>query len=191
MKFISKNANLRVVLTPGVPGERLTGRLANPGMHVKFEQGVANVEDQKWIDLMLSHPGFKHDYIMAEENISDPYARTRKEIEPDHSIEEIKYGHIEKNLNPKSPIPMSQEQKAIMTSMATEMAKQMVKPMLKELLEEYTKSKKTTETGKSKGPSRKRGRPFAKPISIDEVEKQVKIEEAKEEVASVPEETIN
>ncbi len=142
---------------------------------------------------MLVHPGFNRDFVVAEEGKKDPYANTRKSIEPEHNVLELEYGHVGKNLNPKPARTISQEQKDLITSMATELAKQMVKPMLKDLLEEYTKSKKTVETDnvKSKGPSGKKGRPFKKPILKDDVEKQVEVEKVEEEVTPVPEETIN
>ncbi len=140
-KFISKNANLRVVLSPGIPGERLRGRLATPGKYVKFEMGVANVEDPKWIELMKSHSGFNSDFIVVDDKKADPFAGSRREIEPEHDNISIDYGHIGKNLNPKSPVLLNKEQKQLVSKMASEMAKTMVKDILKEISEKKVKEK--------------------------------------------------
>ena len=88
MKFISKNSNLRVVLKPGIPGERLTGRAPESGIYVKFEDGIAEVRDEALVKMMLEHPGFNTDYITSDEGI-DPYKNSRKSLEPDHAIVNI------------------------------------------------------------------------------------------------------
>ena len=146
MKFIAKNTNLRIVLRHGMPAEPITGRNAVPGLHVKFEDGVANCNDQNTIDLMLRHNGFERDFVVAEEGQLDPYLAQRKSAEPEHDMIQLKYGHVEKNLNPKSPTKMTTDQKAMLKKMAIEIAKElapgMAKKMLKDALIEKAGEKK-------------------------------------------------
>lgn len=167
MKFISKNANLCVVLSPGIPGEKLTGRTATGMKSARFQQGVVYLTDPEWIKLMLTHPGFNRDFITVEdESVKDPYANTRKNIEPEHNVIGIEYGHVGKNLNPKSPIALTQEQKILVTEMAKKMAVEMAKVMLKDTIKEYLAEQnkdKKDEAGTGVPPGgisvKKRGRP--------------------------------
>lgn len=153
MKFISKNANLRVVLKHGSPSEPITGRQAIPGLYVKFESGVANVKDEEMIALMLAHPGFEIDYIKADdEGMADPYAISRKQVEPEHDIMEVKYGHVEKNLNPRGPMTLSQETKNILMEMAKNMAKEMAPQMAKEMLKQALLEKQSEDAVEATNP---------------------------------------
>lgn len=144
MKFISKNANLRIVLKHGIPSEPITGRGATPGLYIKFENGMVNIENEETQKLMLAHSGFNSDYICAEENNEDPFAHQRREAEPEHDVTEIKYGQIGKNLNPRKGPVMTPEQKKAMTDMAKEMAMQMAPELAKKLLEEMASKKEVT-----------------------------------------------
>ncbi len=145
MKYISKNVNLRIVLVPGIPGERLTGRIMQPGKYVKFESGVVTIPDNntEYIEMMRNHPGFGSDFFEVEEGKTDPYASNRKGMEPEHNIVNLEFGHVGKNINPKSRVMLPQEQKDIMKEMAIGMAKDMAKDIIKEFLAEQGKSNKT------------------------------------------------
>lgn len=134
MKFISKNSNLRVVLRHGTPSEPISGRNAQPGLYVKFENGIVNVQDPEMIEMMLAHNGFSSgDYIAAEEVSADPYAATRHLSEPVHEIQEIEFGHGGRRITPpKAPFAVSEEQKKFLVSIAAEMAKDMFDKMMAE-----------------------------------------------------------
>jgi hypothetical protein len=137
MKFISKNSNLRVILTPSLSAEPLAGRPAVRGLFVKFEDGIANVVEQQIIDLMLAHPGYNSDYIVSEESGKDPYMR--RPTEPEHNIVEINYGHVGKNLNPATPVTgLPAEMKKAISDMAMAMAKEMTQAALKDLTPKLT-----------------------------------------------------
>jgi hypothetical protein len=137
MKFISKNSNLRVILTPSLSAEPLAGRPAVRGLFVKFEDGIANVVEQQIIDLMLAHPGYNSDYIVSEETSKDPYMR--RPTEPEHNIVEINYGHVGKNLNPATPVTaLPAEMKKAISDMAMAMAKEMTQAALKDLTPKLT-----------------------------------------------------
>jgi hypothetical protein len=103
MKFISKNNNLRIVLAHGQAAEPLTGRQATPGKYVKFEGGVAVINDEETCQLMLRHPGFTFDFIKAEEDTIDPY---RRQVEPIHEMTELKYGSVAQKINPRGALPL-------------------------------------------------------------------------------------
>lgn len=145
MRFISKNSNLCIVLKHGMPAEPITGRLAVPALYVKFENGVVNVQDEDTQKLMLAHAGFNNDFISAEKDETDPYAHVRKDMEPEHDITEIKHGGIGKNMNPKSSVTISPEQKKVMMDMAKEMASTMAPKLAKDMLEELAKKAKEKE----------------------------------------------
>ncbi len=141
MKFISRQSNYRVVLAHGQPAEPLTGRIAVPGMYVKFENGIAKVENEKLCEMMMKHPAFKKDFIIAEEGDKDPWNDFRRETEPEHSITNIEYGHVGKSVNPKAKIPLNREGQKVLKEMAKEMAMKMAPELAKELLEKMLKEK--------------------------------------------------
>jgi hypothetical protein len=47
MKFVSKNANLMVVLRPGIPAQPITGTPAVPTLSARFQDGVVDIQDEK------------------------------------------------------------------------------------------------------------------------------------------------
>lgn len=133
MKFISKNAGLRIMLKHGIPAEPITGRNAISSVSVKFENGMLNVNDEKTIEMMKAHPAFNSDFILSDEK-GDPYKNTRKQNEPDHDIQVLEHGLVKKNLNPVKPIDnMSVEQKEFFEEMVKETAKKIAIPLAKDL----------------------------------------------------------
>jgi len=172
MKFVSKNLNLRIVLYPGTEGNRLDGQPAKPGLYVKFEAGVANVEDEKLIDMMLKHPGFNYDFIKVDEGELDPYAGQRRSSEHEHDNIEIEYGRIGRNANPKKPT-VTPEMRKIAVGLAREMATDMAREMVREALAEAKENNRPTDEGEAKkavsdkrGPGRPKkseSKPFKKP----------------------------
>ena len=139
MKFISKQSNYRVVLQQGQPAEPLTGRAAVPGKYVKFENGVANVIDEKMCEMMMQSVAFNRDFILAEENTRDPWEDVRAESEPEHSIMDLKYGTVAENVNPRARLPLNKDQQKIVKEMAREMAVQMAKEMAPQMAKEILK----------------------------------------------------
>lgn len=133
MKFVSKNANLRIVLKHGIPAEPITGRNAIPSVSIKFENGIVNINDEETMKMMKAHSGFGSDFVSAEDG-EDIYAKTRKQNEPEHDIQEIEHGSVKKNLNPAKPTDtMSIEQKRFFEEMVKETAKKIAIPLAKEL----------------------------------------------------------
>lgn len=122
-EFLSKISNCQINLRPGIPGERLTGRIAIPGLHVRFQDGKATVdsESQKEIyELMIAHPGFKSDFDIAEDGVEDPYLEQRGSSEPQHDIQQIKHGSVVGTQRDKVPVQFSKEQKSIIKEMVSE-----------------------------------------------------------------------
>ena len=133
MKFVSKNAGLRIMLKHGIPAEPVTGRNAIPSVSIKFENGIINVNDEETIKLMKAHPAFNSDFILSDDDV-DPYENTRKQNEPDHDIQVLEHGIVKKNLNPAKPTDtMSIEQKKFFEEMVKETAKKIAVPLAKEL----------------------------------------------------------
>lgn len=143
MRFVSKSANLMLVLKQGLPGNVQLGTTAISGVYVKFQSGVVDVKEQSLIDLMLKHPGFNVDFIAVEEEETDPFEYLRNDSEPAHVLTEIKYGHAEKSVGtPRKPAKLSPEIKALLHEEAIKMAKAMLPGMLKEVLGEMAHGSK-------------------------------------------------
>lgn len=146
MKFVSKQSNLRVVLRPGMPREPLSGRSAVPGLYVKFEDGIANVTADNMIEMMREHPGYQRDFIVLEDNESDPYKNNRKQQEPEHNIMEVDYGHVGKNINPKQTITFSPDQKKMVDELVRKAVSEAAIPLATEMVKEIiAKSKEKAE----------------------------------------------
>jgi hypothetical protein len=145
MKFVSKQSNYRIVLKHGQQAEPITGRVAVPGMHIKFENGMVNVENEETCEMMKRHPGFNADFILAEEENKDPWIDSRKESEPEHDVTKIEYGHVGESLNPKPKISLTREKQKVLKEMAKkmaiEMAKEMAPKLAKNILEKLAKGK--------------------------------------------------
>lgn len=132
MKFISKHSNYRVVLRPGIPGNRMNGTQTIPGIYIKFEGGMVDVKNEEHIKMMLEHPAFINgSFIVAPEDKKDPYLASRKNIEPEHNISEMVHGSVGKTLTPKPTVKISEEQKKIMIESAKKMATVMFLEMKK------------------------------------------------------------
>lgn len=137
MKFISKFANYRIVLRPGIPGNRAVGTQAVPGLYVKFESGIAEIKNEETIELMKKHPAFlRGDIMTPEDGVTDPFAGARKDSEPVHNMVNIEYGHVGKNINPKPPTKLNADQMKAIKSVAAELAVNMVKELLPKAVEQ-------------------------------------------------------
>ena len=133
MKFISKNSNLTIVLEPGMSANMLAGVAGKAGVYVKFQDGVVEVKDETMIRKMHQHPGFNSDFIAVDDNGEDPFASQREEMEPAHSISEIKYGHVEgKKLSPNRKVKLDPQIKKLVDEMAMEQIKKILPAMVEE-----------------------------------------------------------
>ncbi len=134
MKFIAKNSNLHIILRPGMQAQPLTGTPAKATVSVRFQSGVANVEQEELVQMMLMHPGFNQDFIAADDIGTDPYAYLREDAEPTHVLTEMKYGHpVGRNVSPiKAKMPP--EILKMIQDQATLIAKQMLPSMVAETL---------------------------------------------------------
>jgi hypothetical protein len=147
MKFISKSSNLLIVLRPGLSAQPITGTPAKPTVSVRFKDGVADVQSDELVELMVAHPGFNSDFISAEGTVADPFAFTR-ESEPAHSITEVKFGtpvaKITKGGNPQLSPEIMKLVQQMATKMATDMLPGMVESTIKEIVSVNQASKAAT-----------------------------------------------
>lgn len=144
MKFISKSANLNIIIRPGLPAQPLSGLLAKPAISVRFQNGLANVEDDELVRMMIAHPGFNSDFISAEDVKQDPYASLRQENEPSHIMTELKYGTPQKTTSSgKTQLPP--EVTKLIQAQAIEIAKQMLPSMVEEALKSIIGSMEATK----------------------------------------------
>jgi hypothetical protein len=94
-QFVSKQSNYCVILKSGIEGNRILGTQPVSGIYIKFEGGIVTVKDESIAKMLREHPSFGNDFIEVEEIGTDPYSDSRTEIEPEHIMSEIKYGHAE------------------------------------------------------------------------------------------------
>jgi len=167
MKFVSKQAILRVILRPGIPGNKLSGTAPIPALSVRFEDGEATVENEEIIKLLMESEAFKNkEIICADEAIGEMRART---TEPQHMISEIQHGTPIGQTNPKAAMTPDQmkemiakmamdQAKEIATQTAPLMAKEMLKEMLKdpELLKGLMQDSKAETEEKKVQPNKKK-----------------------------------
>ena len=121
-----------MVLRPSMPGNNHTGTAPTAGIFVKFENGVADVKDQAVIDMLLIHSNFGKTFMAEEQTKVDPFAAQRRDMEPEHDVTEIQFGHVGKNVNPKGPVSLTREQQAVLTEMAQKMAVEIAAKMIAE-----------------------------------------------------------
>lgn len=129
MKFISKFGNLQIVLKPGIPGEPLAGRVAQPMIYARFEGGLLETHDESMIEKLLIHPGYGLDYIKVEDGTA---VAERPGLEPEHDMIDIEYGHMGGNKNPRKPVPLTKEMQGAIAKMAAEMATEMFQKLMAE-----------------------------------------------------------
>lgn len=152
MKFISKSANLNIILKQGLPAQPLTGTPAKPAISVRFQNGMVNVEDQDLVGLMLKHQGFGSDFISADDVVMDPYAYLRQETEPTHVITELKHGTPGgRTVSPKKA-SLPPEIAKLIQEQATEIAKKMLPDMVKETLKTLVKANEDIKVAIKKAP---------------------------------------
>jgi len=147
MRFISKYQNLRVVLKPGIPGNRQTGEHAIPGKYVKFERGVAEVTDPEDIKMMLEHPGYGNDnnaeFIAQDKDEAEKYSnfgKVKKEAEPRHNITRMEQGRPAYTNKGESKGSSKVDEES--REKIKDLAKEMVKEMLPEAVENEIERRK-------------------------------------------------
>jgi len=137
MKFISKNSNLRIVLSPGIPANQMSGIAGKPGVYVKFQDGIVDVKDEEMINQMRRHPAFNQDFIVVDDNGKDPYADIRQEIEPVHIIQEMKYGQVEAvKVSPHAEGKIDPKIKKLVDELAMKKVKELLPAMVEEAVKQ-------------------------------------------------------
>lgn len=137
MKFFSRNANLRVILKPGIPSDAL-GHAAIPAVSVRFEDGMVEVKDEEVLKMLMNpDKGYGTDFVAGDNSPIDPFSRVGSE--PEHDIMNIEYGRVAKNLNPKPVAALSPEMKKAVEKMAFDVAKEMAAKMAAEMVTNFVK----------------------------------------------------
>jgi len=147
-KFISKSANLHIILKPGVPAQPITGTPPVPTLSVRFQDGIVDIKDEELIDLMQNHSGFDRDFILAADEAHDPYAGSRQSSEPAHIMTEVKFGTPVKKAVSGKLGNVNPDTARLIKEQAAELAKQMLPQMVKSTIEELIRAQ---EAGKEKG----------------------------------------
>jgi len=135
MKFVSKSTNLHVIIQPGLSAQPLSGTPEKPRVSVKFVDGIVDIKDDVLAEKMLNHPGFNQDFFLAEPGRPDPYAYVRGEVEPQHTITEIQFGHPIARVGGNAKPQLSPEIRKLLQEEAASMATEMAKAMLPEMVE--------------------------------------------------------
>ena len=162
MKYVSKSANLLVVLKPGMPAQPVTGTPAQPAVSVRFQDGIVEVDNEEVIKMLEASPSFGVDFIAAETG-EDPYARNRRPSEPEHVITELKYGTPVKTTAATSPKQFPPEIQDLINRQAVQMAKEMLPEMVRSTIKELgveAQQKREEASGPvDEAPKKKPGRP--------------------------------
>lgn len=140
-KFVSKAAQLMIVLKSGIPGSTVTGSQPQPGLYVRFKDGFTDVKEESIAELMRKHTSFGRDFIEVDDKELDPFKDTREEVEPIHKIAEMKYGHIEKTTKSRPQKLPPEIQKAI-EGEALKLAKKMLPGLVQETLKSIVAANK-------------------------------------------------
>jgi len=126
-QFVSKQSNYCVILKNGIEGNRILGTQPVAGMYVKFEGGIVTVKDEQMAQLLREHPSFGNDFIEVEEIGQDPYSDSRTDIEPEHIMSEIKYGHAEAVKGMAKPVKLTPAMKKVVEVEAIKMLPSLLK----------------------------------------------------------------
>ena len=168
-KFVSKNSNYMIVLTPGVEGNRALGTHAVSGLYVKFQSGSVDVKEESVVEMLRAHPSFGSDFIEIKEEEVDPFVDNRYDGEPDHVISEVRYGHVEKAIGVPSKVKLTPQLRKVIEGEALKMLPGLLKKnpeVLKEIIlglaadmkkKEETQSKEGLDSEKTevkRGPGR-------------------------------------
>jgi hypothetical protein len=130
MKFVSKSSNLLIVLRAGLSAQPITGTPATPTISVRFTDGIAEVNDENLIEMMLKHPGFNSDFISAATPEDDIYASARQASEPVHVMTELKHGTPVSREVKGGKTALSPELQKLIQSQANEIANKMLPGMV-------------------------------------------------------------
>jgi hypothetical protein len=164
MKFISRNLNYRYTIKHAMPAEPLTGRSAEPGIHVRFVNGIATINDESVIEALMKSDKYGSDFISGEDvNVTNKATFTEGNMEPEHEVGEVKYGYVEKTHNPKPAVLLDKDRQKSLDRMieekATEIAMKMAPEMAKKILEsmaQQSSEKKVSEASKKMGRPKKK-----------------------------------
>lgn len=183
MRLISKNSNLRVILKPGIPAEPLTGRASFPGISVKFQDGMLEVNDQVIIDQLLAHDGCKVDFWPVEEGEwKDPFKFQRSEMEPVHQITEFEYGRPGRTISSPKAAKLPPEVEKLLNDRAIEIAKQLLPGMVEQVIKAGIAENAKTK-GEVEGPKKKHWKIIEKEKKAQEQAKEDLIQKEDKEVA--------
>lgn len=153
-RFVSKNSNLRLIIESGFPASPLTGQLARPGISVKFQNGMVDVQDEEIVKKLLALPSFNIDFVSAEDTKGrDPFSATREEMEPIHVLSEVNYGHVEKSVSSPRSLKLPAQLEALVNAKAAEMAKAMLPELLRSLASMEKETKAATEPAEVAAPA--------------------------------------
>jgi len=117
-----------------MPGNRLTGDPGKPGISVRFENGVADVDDEKTIELMMGATGYKNkDFISSDDRMKDDgFPVVKLGGEPVHNTIEMKYGSPVGGVIGSQSVKFSSAQKKSMIDIVNSTVKEMFRETLKD-----------------------------------------------------------
>jgi len=143
MKFVSKSGNLCITLKPGIPANPLAGTPNDPGIHIRFDNGMVTVNDEELVRKMKSHAGFNIDFFEINEEEKDPYGNLRRDKEPGHQLTKMEFGHPAETFGSKKKINLTPEMIAYLNESAKAMAQEIVKEVAPAMALELVKKMST------------------------------------------------
>lgn len=147
-QFVSKQSNYCVILKNGIEGNRILGTQPVAGIYIKFEGGIVTIKDEQIAKMLREHPSFGNDFIEVEEIGTDPYSDTRNDIEPEHVMSDIKYGHAEAVKGIAKPVKLTPQMKKLIEGEAMKMLPGLLKSnpkILKDIITTMASEMKSKE----------------------------------------------
>lgn len=83
MRFVSKYAELKLVMQPSESFVERGRTVVKDGKHIRFRNGTYETTDQKEIKWLKNHPNFGTDFFVVKSDPVDKLATARKQISAD------------------------------------------------------------------------------------------------------------
>lgn len=134
MKFVSRATNLLIILKPSLSAVPLAGKLAEPGLSVRFEEGIAVVDRDDICEMMMQHRDFNRDFFIYQDG-KDPFVNQRGLKEPAHQITELKFGTPVKSFGDKVVQPLTPEMRTFINDSIKNGIQEGMKKLIPDLLQ--------------------------------------------------------
>ncbi len=118
-----------------------------PAIFVRFKDGVIDVTQEDIIEMLLNHPGFRIDYIPADEEDAARFQKRHTNLEPQHVLIKMDNGRPGGQIGSKAPAGVSPEMMDMLKGIAKDMAVEMAKELAPKMAVEMASNMIATKSG--------------------------------------------